>query len=146
MEPTVFTTVALTSLIALSNPAAKEEAKINTYTLPAIAGVWQLQAQTVCQERYYFGADGEMRTTSDKEITQGEYQFVYAEEASLPVLAFNTEYDNNKPDCAGNQIDQTGHSLAVFVKLDDKHDPKHMKWCSDQEAADCNAQLTRVLP
>lgn len=175
-----FSSIVLASFLSLTSPS--ETTHIETYQLPAIAGLWQIDLDSVqqltsnhsqstsnsdgrpatdtphhnqtaksihtpsCQERYNFGADGKFSTTSGEERTVGEYRFSYLEDVSLPVLAAVTTFDNNKPDCAGEQINQTDHSFAVFVKLDSRHDPKRMQWCEDKEGKQCTAVFERVLP
>ncbi|MDO5651538.1 MAG: hypothetical protein Q4G13_05305 [Moraxella sp.] len=121
---------------------------VETYTLPAIAGLWQIELDDVhtCQERYNFGKNGKLNTTSAKEYTVGEYSFSYLENSPLPVLAVMTTQDNNGIDCSGNQVDQTGESFASFVKLDNKHSPTVMQWCADPQGNDCPVRLVRILP
>lgn len=147
----------VSALLSLSNPATDV---VTVYELPAIAGLWQIdlsqetdltqktnaQKPRLCQERYNFGKNGALITTSAKEYTEGQYRFDYISELPLPVLAMKTTYDNNQPDCLGNSIDQTGDTMAVFVKLDRKHNPKTMQWCSDLGGQDCTSTLYRILP
>lgn len=148
MEYGNFGALALATLLSLSNPNTPKQPP--TYQLPAIAGLWQLELDPAlnlsCQERYNFSANGALITTSAGERTQGTYRFEYVEEVELPVLAFQTDFDNNQPDCLGNQVDQTGDASAHFVKLDSRHDPKFMQWCNDREAQDCPLKLRRILP
>lgn len=147
MEANVFLVLALSSLMALGDPAPRPV--IGEFELPAIAGTWQIELEgglEGCRERYNFGRDGALTTTSGEERTVGDYRFSYIDEVALPVLAVRTEWDNNKPDCLGNQVDQSGHSFANFVRLDSRHDPKYMQWCEDAEGAVCNQRLWRVLP
>lgn len=146
MEANVLSVLALSSLMAFSNPA--EQSVIGTYQLPAIAGLWEIELEdrASCREYYNFGKDSNLTTTSGGERTTGEYRFTYVDELSLPVLAIKTEYDNNQPDCSGNQIDQSGNTFAVFVKLDARHDPKHMQWCNDPDGKVCTAKFRRILP
>lgn len=99
-----------------------------------------------CQERYNFGANGKLTTTSGKERTEGEYLFRYIEESSLPALAMTTTFDNNEPDCSGNIINQSNDSFAFFVKLDNRHNPTKMQWCQDKDGKDCHARFWRILP
>lgn len=144
----------VSALLSLSNPAADV---VTVYELPAITGLWQIDlsqendAQTPinahsCQERYNFGKNGALITTSAKEYTEGQYRFNYISEMPLPVLVMKTIYDNNQPDCLGFSVDQTGDTMAVFVKLDRKHNPKTMQWCSDLGGQDCTSTLYRILP
>lgn len=148
---------------------AEQGNHIQTYQLPAIAGLWQVTSlqdakqssgdandtdahqrksihESDCQERYNFGVNGKINTVSGQERTSGEYRFAYVEEVGLPVLAMITNYDNNLPDCSGYQVDQTNNSLAVYVKLDSRHNPKIMQWCEDKEGQTCRITFERVLP
>lgn len=134
-------TLLLGALFGLSpQPTA-----VATYELPAIAGLWQVIDDSPCYERYNFGRGSSLTTTSADERTEGEYRFRYVGEG-LPVLAMTTQSDNNAPDCAGKQVDQSGDTTAVFVKLDNRHSPKTMAWCTDSQANHCPVSLRRVLP
>lgn len=144
----------MTSLLALNAPAQPiQEAKIEVYEIPAMAGLWQVAKETVpdnnnnnaCLERYNFGLKGHVQTTSGDEVTYGQYRYVHQEEG-LPVLAIKTIYDNNAPDCSGVQIDQSGQAFATFVSLNNRHDPTLMQWCSDKQGQRCTVTLQRVLP
>lgn len=152
MEAFSLQSVLMTSLLALNvpNPSA-QEAKIGTYELPVVAGLWQLQKQDgsvqtdMCHEQYNFGQDGDLTTISGAEKTYGYYRYSTQEEG-LPVLAVKTVYDNNAPDCSGTQIDQSGHAFATFVLLDNRDDPAVMYWCRDGQGQNCPTTLRRVLP
>lgn len=137
----------ITALLSLNQPS---EPVVTTYELPAIAGLWQIDLQNptsnACQERYNFGKDGALMATSGDEYTKGQYRFDYMADLPLPVLAIKTTYDNNQPDCLGEQIDQTGNTMAMFVKLKQKHHPTTMQWCQDLDGKNCVATLYRVLP
>lgn len=142
METTALSAL-LAALLSLGVPSE------DSYELPAIAGLWQLDVPRqggVCPERYNFGKDGRFSTQSSEEYTKGEYQFAYVSDLPLPALAIKTQYDNKAPDCSDNQIDQTGEIFAGFVKLDGKHNPTTMQWCSDPLGQDCGVVLKRVLP
>lgn len=166
---TDFSSLVLASFLSLTSPT--ELNQVETYQLPAIAGLWQIDLDSTqglknhgsnskindnsahksihtpaCQERYNFGIDGKLTTTSGQERTMGEYRFSYLEDGSLPALAVVTTFDNNKPDCAGEQVNQTDHAFAVFVKLDSRHNPKQMQWCEDKDGEQCTAVFERVLP
>lgn len=139
--------VLLTALLSLSAPTEP----IKIYHLPAIAGLWQVdvindQDMSSCPERYNFGSNGKIITTSGAEKTTGVYEFRYLDESSLPALAMTTTFDNNQKDCSGTNIDQTNHSFAVFVKLDSRHNPTKMQWCSDKDGLECQASFHRILP
>ncbi|MDO4700823.1 MAG: hypothetical protein Q4A69_09105 [Moraxella sp.] len=152
MEAFSLHSLLMTSLLAL-NPTAQpaQEAKIEVYEIPAMAGLWQVAEETtsadetVCVERYNFGLKGHVQTTSGGEITYGQYRYAHQEEG-LPILAVKTIYDNNAPDCMGSQIDQSGHTFATFVALNNRHDPSLMRWCNDKEGQTCPITLQRVLP
>lgn len=139
---------AIMSLMTLINPDPND--KISTYELPAVAGLWQIELDNPihenCQERYNFGRDGKLTTTSGKERTIGSYRLQHFEDFPLPVLAMTTKFDNNETDCSGNQVNQAGNSAAMFVKFDSRHDPKKMQWCSDPDGQVCTSTLTKVLP
>lgn len=147
MEVFSLHSVLMTSLLALSSPASSvQESQIEVYEIPAVAGLWQVAGATDgCAERYNFGAKGHLKTTSGDEITYGKYRYVPQEEG-LPVLAFATIYDNNAPDCSGNQIDQAGDTFATFVALNSRDEPTQMHWCIDKAGQNCSVMLNRVLP
>ena len=94
-----------------------------------------------CREIYNFGEDNEMRAVSGAETTFGRYLITHPEEG-LPIIAMKTTYDNNKPDCSGNQVDQTDDTLIAFLK----HDGNNMQWCADAEGDECFMDFYRVLP
>lgn len=146
MEINAFSALALTSLMSLADPTPKPV--VGEFELPAIAGLWQLKfdEQNTCQEHYNFGRNGALTTTSGDERTVGNYRLSYVDEFDLPMLAIHTEWDNNAPDCLGNQLNQSGDSFAVFVKLDNRHDPKTMQWCDDFSGQNCHSAFHKVLP
>lgn len=153
METFSLQSVLMTSLLALniSSPSV-QEAKIGTYELPVIAGLWQLQkddesaqADMICHEQYNFGQDGNLTTVSGVEKTYGYYRYRIQEEG-LPVLAVKTVYDNNAPDCSNTQIDQSGQTFATFVSLDSRDNPTRMYWCDDGQGKNCTTTLKRILP
>lgn len=131
-----------------SKPKYEQVAKISTYILPTIAGSWRLDLhkkdpkQSTCQEIYRFDRDDKMTGISGKEFTYGKY--AYAPTDTLPALVIRTVYDNNAPDCSGNQIDQSGEMLLAFVKL--SKDERQMQWCSDPNGNQCFMTLNRILP
>ncbi|OOR90215.1 hypothetical protein B0181_04905 [Moraxella caviae] len=141
---------AVWAAFALWTNPPEGSAVISTYEMPAIAGLWEVAVPTengVCYERYNFAQDGKLRTTSAQEITTGSYAFMYPEDLTeLPIIATTTEQDNNAADCAGEQIDQTGDGFAAFVRLDNKHSPTVMTWCSDAEGENCPTVFKRILP
>lgn len=96
-----------------------------------------------CRERYNFGADNELRTTSGEEWTYGKYLYHHQEEG-LPIIAITTTYDNNKPDCAGMQVDQKGESIMAYV--DYQPEKNQMRWCIDNEAQYCFMTFRKLLP
>lgn len=139
----------MSALLSLSTVV--DEPAVATYELPAIAGLWQIDlknptSKAVCQERYNFGKDGALMTKSGDEYTKGQYRFDSMVDLPLAVLAIKTTYDNGKSDCSGENMDQTGNTMAMFVRLDQKHNPITMQWCSDPMGNDCVATLHRVLP
>lgn len=146
MEVNALSALALTSLMNLANP--NPQPVVGEFELPAISGLWRIElpSEVGCQEHYNFGRDGALATTSGAERTVGDYRFSYVKDFELPILAMRTERDNNAPDCMGNQIDQTGNSFAVFVKLDSRHAPTTMQWCNDAGGRLCHSTLRRVLP
>lgn len=96
-----------------------------------------------CRERYNFGADNKVLTTSGEEWTYGQYIYQHQAEG-LPVIAINTTYDNNKTDCSGMKVDQTGDSILAFV--DYQPEKNQMRWCIDQEGRNCFMTFNRLLP
>ena len=94
-----------------------------------------------CRELYNFGADNEMWAVSGKEWTYGRYLVTHREEG-LPIIAIKTVYDNNEPDCSGNQIDQSDEAMIAFLN----HDGNQMQWCADPEGTQCFMNFNRVLP
>lgn len=151
MEVSALSALALSSLIALGDASSVEAwDTIDNYQLPAIAGLWVQQIKDdngdMCQEFYNFGKNGKLTTVSRTEKTEGNYIFKRTDEFNLPLLAVHTTKDNNEKDCQGQQIDQTGHTMGIFVKLDSRHNPKTMWWCSDSNGNECLASLQRVLP
>lgn len=96
-----------------------------------------------CRERYNFDADNKVLTTSGEEWTYGNYIYQYQPEG-LPIIAINTSYDNNKTDCSGRRIDQTGESLIAFVDYRPKENK--MRWCIDKEGINCFMTFNKLLP
>lgn len=96
-----------------------------------------------CRERYNFGADNVLLTTSGEEWTYGKYLYHHQEEG-MPIIAITTTYDNNKMDCSGRQIDQKGEALMAYV--DYQPDNNKMRWCIDDEAEHCFMIFRQVLP
>ena len=94
-----------------------------------------------CRELYNFAADNKMRAVSGKETTFGRYLITHREEG-LPIIAMQTTYDNNEPDCSGNRVDQTGDALVAFLK----HDGNNMQWCADSDGNECFMDFYKVLP
>lgn len=150
MQVSLLSALALSSLISLGDANSIESwDTIDTYELPAISGLWVNEVgdgTPKCREQYNFGKNGTLTTVSLGEKTTGTYRFVYADEMPLPMLAMVTKTDNNEPDCLGNQVDQSGDSMAFFVKLDSRHTPTKMWWCKDPYGDMCFAYLYRVLP
>lgn len=140
----ILTTLALGGSL-VDVPAQPQVAKVATYTLPNIAGQWQLQltdAKTAgCQERYSFGRDMQFLGSSGAEFTVGKYLYSQSSDG-LPALAIQTQYDNNAVDCSGNQVDQAGDILLTYVKTNDTV----MHWCNDAEGKECPMTLKRMLP
>lgn len=98
---------------------------------------------TECRERYNFGADNVVMTTSGEEWTYGKYVYHHQEEG-LPIIAITTTYDNNEPDCSGMQIDQKGESMIAYV--DYQPENNQMRWCIDGEADNCFLTFRKLLP
>lgn len=96
-----------------------------------------------CRERYNFGADNIVRTTSGEEWTYGKYLYHHQEEG-LPIIAITTTYDNNKPDCSGMKIDQKGEAIMAYV--DYQPEKNLMRWCIDNEAQYCFMEFRQLLP
>lgn len=98
---------------------------------------------TQCRERYNFGADNVVMTTSGEEWTYGKYVYHHQEEG-LPIIAITTTYDNNEPDCSGMQIDQKGESMIAYVDYQPENNT--MRWCIDGEANNCFLTFRKLLP
>lgn len=124
-----------------------QKGKVSTYTLPEIAGLWQLELtkidpkQPTCQELYRFDKDEKMVGVSGKELTYGKYQY-RVDTGLLPLLTLRTVYDNNETDCSGKKIDQAGEELNAFVKITGNT----MQWCGDVKGEKCTMTLYRILP
>lgn len=139
--------LALSSLIALGDANSIESwDTIEAYQIPAISGLWAYDANKHCREYYNFGKNGTLNTVSAGEKTKGTYRFVYSDELSMPMLAMTTTQDNNEKDCLGAQIDQSGQSMAFFVKLNSRHTPTKMQWCANTDESSCFNELYRILP
>lgn len=208
MESLSFLPVTLASVLAsFSNPSVPhEQAVISTHISPEIAGLWELDLQsipkvaavtpkfngdidntelalpvtggnsnitteneqlkfkpqvlmvtqsrkirskgvstqgTACRERYNFAADNEVLTTSGEEWTYGEYIYQHQNEG-LPIIAISTIYDNNKTDCSGKRIDQTGDAMIAYV--DYKPSKNEMRWCTDQLGNECFMTFRKLIP
>lgn len=98
---------------------------------------------TQCRERYNFGADNVVLTTSGDEWTYGKYVYHHQEE-DLPIIAITTTYDNNEPDCSGMQVDQKGESIIAYV--DYQPEKNKMRWCIDGEGDNCFLTFRQLLP
>lgn len=96
-----------------------------------------------CRERYNFGADNKVLTTSGEEWTYGQYVYQHQAEG-LPVIAISTTYDNNKADCSGQQVDQTGDAMIAFV--DYRPEKNTMRWCIDKDGKNCFMTFNKLLP
>ncbi|MFW2176865.1 MULTISPECIES: hypothetical protein [unclassified Moraxella] len=140
----ILSMLAMTEGLGGANAEPEQVAKISTYTLPPIAGQWQLdlaEAKAGCQERYNFGRDQLFLGSSGEELTYGKYLYSVVSEG-LPALAIQTKYDNNAEDCSGKKIDQAGDILVAYVK----QTGNTMQWCADGEGKKCDMTLHRVLP
>lgn len=139
----ILTTLAMGG--SLIQDPTESQAKVSTYSLPNIAGQWQLvldkPVSASCQERYNFGRDAQFLGSSGAEFTTGKYLYSQVSDG-LPALAVQTQYDNNAVDCSGNQVDQMGNILLTYVKQQDNV----MQWCNDADGKDCPMTLKRVLP
>lgn len=173
MEPNFLSVLALSSLSLLTG-SLQQPSLVGSYELPAIAGVWQManDGQNACQASYHFGRDNYLTIVDNKQRTLGEYRFIYVTQDSLPVIAVqplhsmtqdnNTQdsgtqdntQDNAIPaDCLSTQVytqistnSQDSQSFAVYAKLDARHNPKKMSWCSDEAGLNCPIELWRKLP
>lgn len=120
---------------------SKNNAKTNAKNNPPLTQSPQVKTNTQCRELYNFAADNEVWTVSGKERTYGRYLVTHRDEG-LPIIALQTVYDNNEPDCSGNQIDQSGEAFVAFVQ----HEGNKMQWCADDKGAECFMSFHRVLP
>ncbi|WP_296402396.1 hypothetical protein [Psychrobacter sp.] len=123
----------------VDNSADSSSDKIETNVEPIKAAV----RSPDCRERYNFGADNVVRTTSGEEWTYGKYIYHYPDEG-LPIIAITTTYDNNQPDCSGIQIDQKGEAIIAYV--DYQPQKNKMRWCTDGEANNCFLSFKQLLP
>lgn len=98
------------------------------------------QDAMICKERYNFAADNQLRIISGEEVTHSIYH-IYPKE-DLNVIFVRTLYDNNKADCSGNKIDQTGEVSVAFLK----QEGNQMHWCSDPQLKHCSLKFRKVLP
>lgn len=112
---------------------------------PLVAGLWSYPAK-FCHEYYQFGNNGKLITYSNEERTYGQYALIQRQKDTLPTLLLTTQYDNNAPDCDGNQVNQSKEVGAFFVRLDNRQEPRQMQWCEDSAGQRCFLQLKRVLP
>ena len=137
------------SRIALEAESAADEVKSVEnanfdQSLPSATKQQPLSAAVdECRERYNFGADNMLRTTSGEEWTYGNYIY-HHQEQGLPIIAITTTYDNNKPDCAGMQIDQKGEEMIAYV--DYQPEKNQMRGCIDNEAKYCFMTFRKLLP
>ncbi|PNK59878.1 hypothetical protein [Psychrobacter sp. FDAARGOS_221] len=100
-------------------------------------------ASNQCRERYSFGADNVLVTTSGEEWTYSNYMYQHQDEG-LPIIAITTRYDNNKPDCSGTQVDQAGEALLAFVDYQPKNNL--MRWCIDPKGTNCFMTFHKLVP
>ncbi|WP_227430645.1 hypothetical protein [Psychrobacter sp. I-STPA6b] len=173
METLSLASLSLATILAGLPSAGEYEAVsqsvIRTHISPAIAGSWVLQLPSKstqsplpdvasieemtpsastsrvsdCKEYYTFAEDNKMWTVSGEEWTYGRYVVSHQDEG-LPIIAMNTLHDNNKVDCSGNQVDQTGNIMFAFV--DYESDDSYMHWCNDKDGTQCFMTLKRQLP
>lgn len=94
-----------------------------------------------CHEIYNFDEDYKFRVVSNQEWTWGHYLVTYPDEG-LPIIGIKTLYDNNKIDCSGNQIDQSGESTIAYLD----YQGSTMRWCSDPEGKECSVTFHRIFP
>ena len=126
---------------------AADDALAKAQSQAAAAGDVQarqdLLAKDSCRERYNFGADSALITTSGAEWTYGKYVYQHQEEG-LPIIAITTTYDNNEPDCSGRQVDQKGEAIIAFV--DYQPEQSKMRWCIDKDGDNCFMTFHKLRP
>lgn len=137
------TRIAQEAESAADEAKAVENANFDQSLLPTTEQQSLSTQATECRERYNFGADNKLRTTSGEEWSYGKYLY-HHQEQGLPIIAITTIYDNNKPDCAGMQIDQKGEAIMAYV--DYQPEKNQMRWCLDNEAQYCFMTFRKLLP
>ncbi|WP_374570986.1 hypothetical protein [Acinetobacter sp.] len=116
-------------------------------TRPEISGLWGMEIPNnrKCIEYYNFKNNNDVVIKSGSEWSSGIYDYQPARDLDeqIPALILQVKYDNNEPDCSGNQEDQTGEISQYFVKW---KNPYTIDFCSNAKAEQCFATLRRVLP
>lgn len=163
-----FLMLSLSGILAAlpSSPDAyKPVAQIETEVYSPIAGLWQLELEQratkkgiinqggestnpdvltkTCTENYNFGADDRLLVVSDTEWTYGKYKLIYSDKNKLPILLLHTTFDNNNPDCSGNQVDQSGEQFMAFFK---QNSPHSFELCESDKGENCFMRFNQILP
>ena len=116
-------------------------------TRPEIVGLWGMEIPNnrKCIEYYNFKSNNDVVIKSGSEWSSGIYDYQPARDLDeqIPALILQVKYDNNEPDCSGNQEDQTGEISQYFVIW---KNPYTIDFCSNAKAEQCFATLRRVLP
>ena len=129
---------------------AQQVAKANTIkvvTRPEVMGLWGMEIANnkKCVEYYNFRGMNEVVIKSNQEWSYGLYDYQPSEDHKerLPALVLQIKYDNNKIDCSGQIVDQTGEVSQYFIKWENDHT---INFCANEKGDKCFATLRRVLP
>ena len=126
----------------------QQENSIRITTRPEILGLWgmEIPKNKKCVEYYNFRAGNEVIVHSDQEWSTGLFEYQPSPDNTmsvLPTLVMQVNYENNKVDCSGNQIDQSGEISQYFVQWKNANE---INFCASEQGKDCFASLHRVLP
>lgn len=112
---------------------------------PAIYGLWGMKLpDTQCVEYYNFKNNGQVVIHSAEERSTGIYEYQPSEtNKSLGALALQVKYDNNKKDCSGQVINQTGEVSQYFIHWKNLNT---IEFCDSAKLNHCFVSLNRILP
>lgn len=112
---------------------------------PAIYGLWGMKIpNTQCVEYYNFKTNGQVVIHSAEERSTGIYEYQPSEtNKNLGALALQVKYDNNKKDCSGQVINQTGEVSQYFIHWKNTNT---IEFCDSAKLNRCFVSLNRVLP
>lgn len=114
---------------------------------PEIVGLWKMPiaSNKSCTEYYNFQSNNKLVVNSGAEWSTGFYEYQADQEVDNKqgVLAMSIQYDNNQEDCSGNRVDQSGEVSQYLLKW---RDAQSFELCNTEQANQCFATLSRVLP